>query len=62
MHGRLEHPLRHYSDDARTILEVGAKKTESRRETLLLLEQIAREGYYGFNPLYEKYAALSGRE
>ena len=62
MHDRLEHPLFYYSDDARIVLDVGAKKMESRRETLLLLEQIAREGYYGFNPLYEKYAALSGRE
>lgn len=59
MQNRIERSLQHYSDEAHTILEIGAARAESRSETLLLLERIAKRGYYGFNQLYEKYA---GRE
>jgi len=62
MHDRLQHALSFYFDTARAILEVGVERKESRGETLLLLEQLARWGCYEFNSLYEKYAALNSEE
>jgi hypothetical protein len=56
MHDRLERFPRHYSDEARAILEVGVTRAESSSETLTLLERIAKGGYDGFDHLYDKYA------
>ncbi len=62
MHDQLKQPLYDYSDDAQKILEIGAERPESRGETLLLLEQIAKMGHYNFSQMYERYATLSGKE
>lgn len=55
MHDQIEVPHYYYRDEARKIIEVGAQRTESRHETLLLIEQIARSGNYSFRQVYDQY-------
>jgi hypothetical protein len=62
MHDQQKQPLSYYSKNARKILEIGAERKESRSETLLMLEKIARSGHYYFSQIYEMYATLSGKE
>ena len=55
MHDQIESPHFHYTDEARKIIESGAQRSESRHETLLLIEQIARTGNYSFTHVYDQY-------
>jgi hypothetical protein len=56
MHDRLKARVWYYEDEARKILEAGAADKESRSETLLLIDKIARSGNYEFNDIYNRYA------
>ncbi|MEP7336479.1 MAG: hypothetical protein ABI977_01830, partial [Acidobacteriota bacterium] len=55
MHDKSEVPHSYYSDEARKLIEIGAQCAESRHETLLLIEQIARSGNYSFRYIYDQF-------
>lgn len=57
MHDRLSAPLMYYSDEARTIFEAAAEDTNSREDTLRLIDDIARTGNREFVPIFDKYAS-----
>ncbi len=55
MHDQIEAPHFYYRDEARKLIEIGVQRAESRHETLLLIEQIARSGNYSFKHVYDQY-------
>lgn len=57
MHDRLSAPLMYYGDDARTILRAGAEDTNSREETLRLIDEISRSGNLEFVTIFDKYTS-----
>jgi hypothetical protein len=56
MHDQIKSSPYYYRDVSRKIIEIGARHIESRSETLLLIEQIARLGNYSFKGVYDQYA------
>jgi hypothetical protein len=56
MHDQLAKPRRYYPDEARTILETGAARDESRPEALHLIDTIFRWGGTHFLDILERHA------